>query len=227
MTLKNLEKKLGLKFKNPELLAQALVHRSYLNEATGKGISSNERLEFLGDAVLELVISQWLYNDLPHYPEGVLTNLRSNIVRTSSLAKISQDLEIGSDLLLSKGEKDSQGHQNPSILADTLEAIIGAIFLDQGIKPAQDFIKNKFGPLVKDVTQKGEFKDAKSRLQEKVQAQQKMTPIYQTIEEDGPDHDKVFTVGVYVDQNLLAKGKGKSKQLAEEAAAQEAFKSAD
>jgi len=222
--LKNLEIKLGVKFKKPELLAQALIHRSYLNETTGRGLNSNERLEFLGDAILELVISEWPFSQFPQYPEGILTNLRSNIVRTTALARIAQELAVGEHILLSKGERNSHGSENPSILADTLEAIIGAIYLDQGNKAAKKFIREKFRSLIKEVSQKSQYKDAKSLLQEKLQAESKETPVYKTLKEEGPDHDKSFTLGVYANGRLLAKGTGKSKQLAEEAAAQKALK---
>lgn len=221
--LDNLEKNLGIKFNNPKLLAQALVHRSYLNEVTDQRIRSNERLELLGDSILSFIISEWVFFQFPNYPEGELTNLRSNIVRTSSLAQIAKESQVGKYLLLSRGEQESGGAQNPSILADTLEAIIGAIYLDQGIDVAQKFIKEKFTPLIKTITKKGEFKDAKSILQEKLQAERKQAPIYKTLKEEGPDHDKIFTVGVYVQGKLLAKGKGKSKQTAEVEAAKKAL----
>lgn len=222
--LEILEKTLGIKFKNPKLLAQALVHRSYLNEVTGRGIRSNERLELLGDSVLSFIISEWLFKKFPTYPEGELTNLRSNIVRTSSLAQIAQKLKLGNYLLLSRGEQESGGAQNPSILADTLEAVIGAIYLDQGIEVIQNFVKEKFTPLIEEITKRGELKDAKSILQEKLQEEIKETPVYKTLKEEGPDHDKIFTVGVYIQGKLLAKGKGKSKQMAEEEAAKVALK---
>lgn len=221
--LDNLEKKLGIQFKNPKLLAQALIHRSYLNEIAGKGIRSNERLELLGDSILSFIISEWLFFKFPNYPEGELTNLRSNIVRTSSLAQIAQELGLGDYLLLSRGEQESGGAQNPSILANALEAIIGAIYLDQGIITAQNFIKEKFAPLINKITKRGEFKDAKSILQEKLQADLKQAPVYKTLKEEGPDHDKTFTVGVFIQKKLLAKGKGKSKQEAEEKAAKTAL----
>lgn len=221
--IKDLQKKIKLKFNNLGLLEQATAHRSYLNEAAGKEINSNERLEFLGDTVLSLIISDWLFEKFPQYPEGQLTNLRSNIVRTSALAQIAQKLNIGDYLLLSRGERDSNGSQNPSILADAMEAVIGSIYLDQGIEPTQKFIKENFTHLVEEITISGQLKDAKSLLQEKLQAEAKQTPIYKTLEENGPDHDKIFTVGVYAGDELLAKGQGKSKQLAQESAAKKAF----
>ncbi len=179
-------------------------------------------MEFLGDAILSSVISEWLFKKYPGHPEGVLTNLRSNLVRTTTLALISQELGVGEYLLMSKGEKDSHGQQNPSILADSLEAIIGAIFLDQGIAATKRFILEKFNTLLSQVTPQGEIKDAKSILQEKMQATVKETPIYKTLHEEGPDHNKEFTVGVFVQNKQLAQGIGKSKQAAEEAAARNA-----
>lgn len=223
MSLKIFEKKINIKFKNQKLLAQAMVHRSYLNEISDPTIHSNERLEFLGDTILSFIISEWLFEEFPNYPEGTLTNLRSNLVRTSTLAQIARQLHVGNYLQLSKGEKESGGAKNSSILADTFEAIVGAIWLDQGVKTTKKFIKEKFNPLIKKFSEKSELKDAKSLLQEKLQAESKQTPFYKTLREVGPDHDKTFTTGVYAGKKLLAEGVGKSKQEAEEKAAQVAL----
>jgi len=223
--LKNLEKKLGIKFKNLLLLQEALIHRSYINEAKQKGLHSNERLEFLGDSVLSLITSEWLFKQFPNYPEGKLTSIRSNLVKTESLAKIAKKLYLGRFLFLSKGEKENGGENNPVILANTFEAILGAIFLDQNIEIAKTFIKKHFQSLLESLVRKGEFKDFKSLLQEKSQAKSKITPTYKVLKEIGPDHNKTFTVGVYLGKNhLLAKGRGKSKQIAEEKAAEAALK---
>jgi len=221
--LNQLQQQLAIKFRKPQLLAQALVHRSYLNEVTGEGLEHNERLEFLGDAVLSFVVSNWLYHKFPDYKEGQLTNLRSNLVRTATLAKIANQLGIGQNLLMSRGEKSSGGEKNPSLLANSLEAVIGAIFLDQGIEKTENFIKNHLEPFLDQIVAKGEFKDSKSLLQEKIQEEIKETPLYKTLKEEGPDHDKIFTVGVYSQGKFLAKGEGKSKQEAEEKAAQAAL----
>lgn len=221
--LDQLQKNLGIIFKKPSLLAQALVHRSYLNEVTGKGIESNERLEFLGDAILEFVVSRWLYQEFPDYEEGLLTNLRSNLVRTNTLARIATQLEIGPNLLMSRGEKSSGGEKNPTLLANSLEAVIGAIFLDQGMEKTDDFIKGQLQPFLKQIVAKGEYKDSKSLLQEKIQDEIKETPLYKTLKEVGPDHNKIFTVGVYSQGKLLAQGVGKNKQEAEDKAAQTAL----
>jgi len=221
--LKRLENNLRIRFKNKKLLTQALTHRSYLNEVSLPGLQSNERLEFLGDTVLSFVISDWLYQRLPNYPEGNLTNLRSNLVRTSSLAKIGKKLRIGDFLLLSKGERDSGGAQNPSLLANGVEAIIGAVFIDQGLETVKKFIKSNFRPFLDQLLQSGEFKDSKNILQEKLQAEIKQSPIYKILNQQGPNHNKTFIVGVYAKGKLLAKGVGKSKQQAEQEAAKNAL----
>lgn len=219
----NLEKKLGVKFKNSQLFNQALVHRSYLNEASNKNLVSNERLEFLGDVVLSFIVSEWLYQVFPDYPEGKLTNLRSNLVKTETLAEIANKSQVGEYLLLSKGEKESSGQKNPALLANTLEAIIGAVFLDQGLQATKKLVKKNLQPLLESLIKAGEFKDYKSILQEKIQAKTRQTPVYKIIKELGPDHAKIFTVGVYSQGKLLAVTKGKNKQEAEEKAAHAAL----
>jgi len=218
-----LEKNLKIKFQNRQLLKEALIHRSYLNEAKEKGLRSNERLEFLGDAVLSFIISEWLFKQFPEYPEGNLTNIRSNLVKTETLAKIAKRLDLGKFLFLSKGEKEEGGENNPVLLANVFEAILGAIFLDRGVEVVKNFIKKHFKNLLKTLIAKGEFKDFKSLLQEKAQAETKITPFYRVIKEIGPDHAKTFTVGVYLGEKLLAQGIGKSKQAAEEKAAKKAL----
>lgn len=226
MTTRNfdqLEKNLGVVFVNKELLNQALVHRSYLNEKMGKNLGSNERLEFLGDAVLSYVISKWLYQSYPDYPEGNLTDLRSNLVRTNSLAKLSEVAGVGECLLLSRGEKDSGGQTNTTLLANAFEAIIGALELDQGLQTVERFVKSQFSDQVLELVKLGELKDYKSLLQEKLQAQMKESPVYKTLKEEGPDHAKTFTIGVFDRDRLLAQGMGKSKQQAEQEAAQNAY----
>lgn len=220
-----LEKNLGVNFKNKKLLIQALTHRSFLNETNQPDIESNERLEFLGDTILSFVISEWIFEKFPDYFEGNLTNIRSNLVRTASLATISQRLRIGNHLLLSKGERESGGVKNPSLLANALEAIIGAIFLDQGLKAVKKFIRDNFSLTLDTLIRSGDFKDSKSLLQEKIQAKTNSSPVYKTLSEKGPDHNKTFAVGVFLDDKLLATGTGKSKQQAEEEAAQIALRS--
>ena len=223
MELNHLAANLGVKFNNLQILKEALTHRSYLNEFKNKNFQSNERLEFLGDAVLSFVVSSWLFKEFPYYFEGKLTNLRSNLVKTVSLTKIAQKLKVGDYLLLSKGEKESQGQQNPTLLANAMESIIGAIFLDQGIETAKIFVETHFQPLLREVIQTGKFKDYKSLLQEKIQAQTSHSPFYKTVKTEGPEHNKIFTVNVMVEGKVLATGMGKSKQKAEEEAAKKAL----
>ncbi len=224
MNLTDLEKELKVKFTNPSFLERALTHRSFLNEVKNKEMVSNERLEFLGDAILSFVVSSWIFSEFPKYPEGKMTNLRSNLVKTGTLAKISKKLKIGDYLLLSKGEKESAGYQKPTLLANTLEAVIGAIFIDQGIEAIEIFIKNNFEDLLKKFVALGNFKDYKSLLQEKLQAQKKKSPVYKITNEKGPEHNKIFTINVYDPKSgLIATGVGKSKQKAEQEAAKMAL----
>lgn len=220
---KPLEKNLGIKFNDRQLLVKSLTHRSYLNETKDKKLESNERLEFLGDSILSFVISDRLFQKHPEYPEGTLTNIRSNLVKTETLAQIAQKLKIGNYLFLSKGEEDSGGRNNPSLLADALEAVTGAIYKDQGYDQVKKFILHHFQPTLKELLLSGKFKDYKSLLQEKLQAEKKQAPVYKTLKEEGPDHDKTFTVGVFDDSQLLARGVGKSKQSAESLAAKAAL----
>jgi ribonuclease-3 len=214
-----LEKKLKIKFQNPQLLKEALIHRSYLNEAQEKGLRSNERLEFLGDAILSFVVSEWLFKKFHNYSEGQLTNLRSNLIKTESLTKIAKKFDLGNFLFLSRGEKEEGGESNPVLLANAFEAVLGAIFLDKGIEKVKKFVREHFKNLLTTLILKGEFKDFKSLLQEKVQAKRKITPFYRVIKETGPNHAKTFTVGVFIGKKLIAQGVGKSKQAAEEKAA--------
>ncbi len=210
------------KFKNKQLFEQSFVHRSYLNE-TKKKLSSNERLEFLGDSVISFVVSRHLYNKYPNFDEGILTNLRSLLVNTKSLALCAKELNFGNYMLLSKGEEESRGRQNQSLLADSFEAFIGALFLDQGTEVVSDFLSQVLLPKADLYVKNKAFKDPKSLLQEKVQSQKQTSPLYKVISEQGPAHAKIFTVGAYVSKVLLGKGDGKSKQEAEENAAKEAL----
>jgi ribonuclease-3 len=204
-------------FKNKELLKLALTHKSWVNEHPGER-ESNERLEFLGDAILEFVVSRELYNHFPKKEEGYLTALRANLVNTTNLAEIATKLEVGSSLYLSKGEEDGGGRKNPSLLADTVEAIIGALFLDSGLDVAENFIKEN---LITEIPKKisKPLKDAKSRLQEYVQSQGFPAPKYTVVEQSGPDHAKEFVVEVFVNGQSWGRGIGKSKSLAEQEAA--------
>lgn len=217
------------KINNKKLLQQAFTHRSYLNEAKpaskqdGQKMSSNERLEFLGDSVISFIVSSYLYNKYPEFNEGQLTNLRSLLVNTKNLAQIAQELNFGNLLLLSKGEEESGGRQNQSILADSFEAFIGALFLDLEIDKTTEFIDKVLLVKTEKFVRERAFKDPKSILQETIQAKKQPSPIYRVIEETGPAHVKVFTVGVFVGNKILGKGIGRSKQEAEEQAAKEAL----
>lgn len=200
----------------------AFVHRSYLNESRSEK-ESNERLEFLGDSVVSFVISNHLFQKYPMFNEGNLTNLRSLVVNTKSLARAGNNLNFGDKLLLSKGEEDSGGRQNDSLLANTYEAFVGALFLDQGIGVVTEFINMSLVPSIVEHVEKKVFKDPKSLLQEKVQAKKLTSPEYRVLEEEGPAHAKKFTIGVYVENQLLGTGSGRSKQIAEEIAARSAL----
>lgn len=210
------------KFKNKKLLEQAFVHRSYLNEVKVK-VNSNERLEFLGDSIISFIVSDYLYKKYPNFNEGTLTNLRSLLVNTKSLAQISKELDFGKFLKLSKGEEESKGRQNQSLLADSFEAFVGALFIDQGIKVTTDFLEKVLLPKADGLTKNRTLKDPKSLLQEYIQAKKQSSPIYKVTQESGPAHARIFEVGVYVNNSLLGKGIGKSKQEAEEMAAKQAL----
>lgn len=210
------------KFNNQDLFTLAFTHRSYLNESKQE-VQSNERLEFLGDSILSFAVSSNLYLMYPEYNEGKLTNLRSLLVNTKSLAIVAAKLEFGTHLRLSKGEEESKGRENQSLLADSYEAFIGALFLDQGIEAAKKFIEETLLTAVHDLVQKKAFKDPKSLLQEHIQSKKQNSPLYKVMHEEGPPHAKTFTVGVYALDKLLGQGQGKSKQEAEVNAATEAL----
>jgi len=208
--------------KDKKLLEEALTHRSYLNEVKEK-VPSNERLEFLGDSILSFVVSDYLFSKYPDFNEGKLTNLRSLLVNTKMLAILSLDCDLGSRLRLSKGEEESGGRNNQSLLADTYEAFLGALFLDQGIEEAKKFIYETVIPQADDFIQKNLLKDPKSKLQEYIQSKKLGSPFYKVTLEEGPAHMRKFTVGVFVNEELLGEGKGRSKQEAEEQAASSAL----
>lgn len=221
-----LTKKLGINFKNPKSIEQAFIHRSYLNES--KNITqSNERLEFLGDSVLSFLVSEYLYNKYPDFTEGELTNLRSSIVKTSTLANAAIELNLGRLLSLSRGEEESGGRNNTSMLADTFEAFLGALFLDSGIVPARKLLSNLLFPKLEKILAEKTYKDAKSTFQELIQEETKISPVYKVLSEKGPDHAKEFTVGAFVENKLYGTGKGKSKQEGEMNAAQSALEKWD
>jgi len=221
--ISRLEKKIKIKFKKPELLQQALVHRSYLNENPNFPLSQNERLEFLGDAVLELITTEYLYINYPN-PEGELTNFRAALVNSDMLAKIANEFDLEKYLLMSKGESKDTGRARQYILANAIEAVIGAIYLDRGYKIAQKFIQKNIIKELPNILEQKLYQDPKSQFQEEAQERAGVTPSYEVMKEWGPDHDKHFTVGVFLDKELIAKGEGKSKQDAQRNAAEEGLK---
>ena len=219
-----LEKKLDLKFKNKDFLIQAFVHRSYLNENPDFYLPHNERLEFLGDAVLEIVVTEYLYQKYPKKSEGELTNWRAALVNAKQLSEIARELDFNEFLLLSRGETKEIGKARQYILANTFEAFIGALYLDQGLNPCKEFIKKHLIKELPHIIEAGLFKDAKSRFQEEAQERIGITPTYKVLEEWGPDHAKHFIIGVFLGEELVAKGEGSSKQEAEEDAAKNGLK---
>ncbi|OGY46642.1 MAG: ribonuclease III [Candidatus Buchananbacteria bacterium RIFCSPHIGHO2_01_FULL_47_11b] len=223
-TINRLEKKIGITFSKPELLKQALVHRSYLNEHPDFELGHNERLEFLGDAVLELVVTENLYNNYPN-PEGELTNWRASLVNSQMLATIAHKLNIEQFLYLSRGEsKDTNSKARDYILANAVEAIVGAAYLDGGYEKAKKFVSNHLLPELSTILANHLYVDPKSKFQEIAQERLRVTPNYRVLEETGPDHDKKFEIGVYLDGDLIAKGNGTSKQEAQLDAATAALK---
>ena len=217
------EKKVGVAFKDKGLLTQAFIHRSYINENPKSKLSHNERLEFLGDAVLELVTTDYLYKKYPESPEGELTAYRSALVNAVIIAEIATELSMNDYLLLSKGEAKDTGKARQYILANTYEAFVGAVYLDQGYDAAERFIANSLLSRTDDIVNNKLWRDAKSLIQERAQEFVSITPAYKVLSESGPDHDKRFTVGLYLKNELVAEGKGKSKQEAEQKAASEAL----
>lgn len=223
----DLAKKIGVKFKNIQLLEQAVTHRSYLNEHRNYKLEHNERLEFLGDAVLELVVTEYLYKKFPDHPEGEMTNWRASLVNGEMLAKIARKLEVENYLMMSRGEAKDTGRARQYLLANATEAIIGAIYLDQGkdgYKKSREFIERSVITELPEIIEKKLYLDPKSRFQEEAQDKVGITPSYRVISESGPDHDKKFVVGVYLDEELVAKGEGRSKQEAQRQAAEKGLK---
>lgn len=225
--LEKLEKKLKLKFKDENLLRTAFIHRSYLNEHPEEKLNNNERLEFLGDSVLGLIVSQHLYHIYPDRPEGDLTNYRSSLVNAKALSKAAASLSLGEYLYLSRGEESTGGRQRQYILANTFEAFIGAIFLDRGLDETKTFIEKNLLIYLTEIIEKRLYKDFKSQLQEKAQEVVGVTPTYKLIEEEGPDHAKTFKIGVQIGRKKVAEGVGNSKQSAEQEAAKSALENWD
>lgn len=223
MTLEEFTQHNNLEFKNKKLLRQAFIHRSYINENPKSGLEHNERLEFLGDAVLELISTEYLYEKYTQHNEGDLTSYRSALVNAVTLGKVADDLFFNDLLKLSKGEAKDVSRARSSILADAYEAFVGALYLDQGYSSAKDFITKTLLIKTEEIIKKGLYRDAKSFVQEKSQEIYGVTPSYKVLHEEGPDHDKIFRVGIYFNDDLIAEGEGKSKQEAETTAARNAL----
>ncbi len=217
------EAKLGVVFDDLHLLTTAFTHRSYVNEHRKTAFEHNERLEFLGDAVLELVVTEYLYSNFSE-PEGILTNWRSALVRTESISAAATRYEFEPLLRLSRGEKRGTPRARAQILANCYEAVIGAVYLDRGYDAAKNFITASLLPTFDEILKTGSWMDPKSYLQELVQSQEGFTPVYKVLNEEGPDHDKIFTVGVFVGGDLKGQGEGPSKQAGQVAAAEAALK---
>ena len=221
--LSELKKILGVDFKDEKILFEALTHRSYLNETPNKGLSSNERLEFLGDSVLSFWVSNKIFCLFPDLPEGKLTFIRTYLVRTTTLTVLAQKLSLGDFLLMSKGEEMGGGRENVALMANSFEAVLGAIFFDSGFAVAEKFLEKNFAELLTNLSDPDQLKDSKSILQEKVQAKGSFSPVYKLVTSTGPDHKKIFTMAVFVDEKQIAEGTSKSKQEAEELAAKNAL----
>lgn len=218
------QKVLGLTFDNLDLLVTAFTHRSYLNEHKKSASEHNERLEFLGDAVLELVVTEYLYNNFSE-PEGILTNWRSSLVRTESISAAAARFDFEPLLRLSRGEKRGTERARAQILANTYESVVGAIYLDKGYGAAKSFITKSILVTFKEILKTGSWLDAKSHLQEVAQSKEGSTPVYKVLSEEGPDHEKTFTVGVFVNGKLRGTGTGPSKQTGQQKAAEAALES--
>jgi len=220
-----LEKTIGVKFKNKNFLIQSVVHRSYLNENPKFKLYHNERLEFLGDAVLEIIVTEFLYKNYPKTPEGDLTNWRASLVNSKMLATVAKEINLEKYLFLSKGEtKDKNTKARQGIVANAVEALIGAIYLDQGIKKSEKFVKKYMLSKLDNILSNKLFLDSKSKFQEKSQEVYKITPHYKVLKESGPDHKRIFEIGLYLKNKLITKGKGSSKQEAQVDAATKGIK---
>ncbi|MBP7831901.1 MAG: ribonuclease III [Candidatus Pacebacteria bacterium] len=217
------EKAIGVQFKDRGLLTQAFIHRSYINENPNTGLFHNERFEFLGDAVLELAITKFLFDKYPNVTEGELTSYRSSLVNAVIISEVASELGMNNYLLLSKGEQKDNGKARQYILANTYEAVVGAIYLDQGYEVAAQFILKTLAGRIDEIVKKKLWRDAKSYIQEMAQEHYSLTPVYKVMKETGPDHDKQFTVGIFFGSEHIASGKGKSKQEAETSAAEGAL----
>lgn len=221
--LRELESRLGLDFDDPALLSRALTHRSYINEHPNAPREDNERLEYLGDAVIDFLVAEYLFRQFPRKDEGELTSLRAALVRSETLAQFARSLDIGPYLLLGQGESDNGGRERAPILCAAFEAVVGAIYLDQGLEAAATLVTHLIGPALKQIQASSLHKDAKSEFQVWAQARTNITPHYRMVASEGPDHAKTFTVQVLVGDDVWGEGRGRSKQAAAQAAAAEAL----
>jgi ribonuclease III len=219
----SLAEALGIHIQDPTLLQMALTHRSYIYETSGDGLNSNERLEFLGDSILAFISADYLYRSFPDLNEGELSDLRAALVRGETLANFAQDIQLGNFLLMGKGEQSSGGSQR--VLASAFEAVLGALYLDQGLEAVQRFLMPWLEPLASKIVSKRLFKDPKSLFQELAQAQDSITPSYRLVNQEGPSHNREFTVEVLLGEKVAGKGKGRNKQAAEQEAARAALHS--
>lgn len=217
------EEKINIKFSNEKLLREALTHRSYLNENPNWSVPHNERLEYLGDAVLELIVTEYLFTTYPNYQEGELTSIRAALVNYQMMAKVARELSLDDFLFLSRGESKDSGKAREVILANAMESVIGAIYLDGGYDVAKDFINRVLIPHAEKIVSERLYRDPKSILQEIVQEKLKTTPVYRVLKEEGPDHQKEFIVGVFFGESMEGEGVGTSKQEAESNAARNAL----
>lgn len=223
MELNEFQGLLGVRFQTPDLLRQALTHRSYVNERSEENILDNERLEFLGDAILDFVTADLLFTQYPEMPEGEMTRLRSALVRTEALAQLAEEVRLGEAILMGRGEENSGGRERVTNLCRAFEAVIGAIYLDQGLEVVKAFILPRLIQMQPEVLESAIRKDARSQLQEWSQAHHSLTPQYRTVSASGPDHEKAFEVEVAIGEQVIAKGTGRSKQTAAQAAAKAAL----
>ncbi len=221
MAVELLEETLGVHFQDSTLLHMALTHRSYIYETQGEGLSSNERLEFLGDSILAFISTDFLYRTFPDLSEGELTDVRAILVKTETLANFAQDIQLGTFMLMGKGEQHSGGGKR--VLASAFEAVLGAIYLDQGITAVQQFLQHRLEPIAQYIVEKRLFKDNKSRFQELSQAHDSITPFYRLVSQEGPSHNREFTVEVMQGEIVAGRGHGRNKQTAEQEAAYEAL----
>lgn len=219
------QSQLGIRFKDSSLLERALTHRSYLNEHPDEAVEDNERLEFLGDAVLDFIVSDWLYRQFPDMPEGKLTRLRAGLVRTETLAEFSRQAGIGEMLRLGKGEEEHGGRKRLSNLCGTFEAVNGALYLDSGLEAVRTFVEPYLAPRLDSIIREDSDKDAKSRLQEWSQAMLDLTPVYHVLSIDGPEHARQFTIEVIIGDSIYGVGNGHSKRAAEQEAARASLES--